>query len=66
MTMHEALLDQYGLTMTTNDAAKVLHRHPSHVRQLCQRGELPAVRIGDRWTIPTARFAAVLEGGLDE
>lgn len=57
------LLDIYGATMTTTQAAEVLHNHPSHVRALCQAGELPAVRIGKRWFIPTAKLAEMLEGG---
>jgi len=57
------LLDIFGVTMTPSEAASVLHQHPSHIRTLCQSGELPAVRIGGRWHIPTAKLAAMLEGG---
>lgn len=57
------LLDKYGATMTATQAAEVLHNHPSHVRALCQAGELPAVRIGKRWFIPTVKLADMLEGG---
>ena len=60
------LLDKYGATMTTTQAAEVLHNHPSHVRALCQAGELPAVRIGKRWFIPTAKMSAMLEGGSSD
>ena len=57
------LLDRYGVTMTPADVAEVLHCHASHVRALCQSQELPAVRIGERWHVPTAKLAALLEGG---
>lgn len=53
---------KYGTTMTPTDAAKELHSHPTHVRELCREGKLPAVQIGNRWRIPTAKFAAILEG----
>ena len=60
---YEYLLDRYGVTCTTANVAEVLHCHPSHVRVLCQSGELPGVRIGDRWHVPTAKLATLLEGG---
>lgn len=63
MSTFDFLLDKYGPTMTPSQVAKVLHRHPSHIRALCQSGELPGVRIGERWHIPTAKLAAMLEGG---
>lgn len=53
---------KYGTTMTPKDAAVELRSHPSHVRDLCREGKLPAVRIGDRWRIPTAKFASIIEG----
>lgn len=53
---------KYGSTMTTAEVANELRSHPTHVRELCREGKLPAVRIGDRWRIPTAKFAAILEG----
>ena len=62
-TMLEKLEERYGLTMTPNHAGEVLHRHPSHIRAMCQNGTLPAVRIGERWHIPTAKLAAIFEGG---
>ena len=62
MTTYEYLMERYGVTMTTADVAEVLHRHPSHVRALCKQNELPGVRIGDRWHIPTAKLAEMLEG----
>lgn len=49
--------------MTPRDVAEVLGQHPAHVRGLCQSGELPAVRIGERWHVVTHRFAEMLDGG---
>ena len=57
------LISRYGVTITPKDAAKVLHQHPVHIRALCQSGKLPAVRIGDRWHIPTAKLAEIIEAG---
>ena len=58
----QTLEAKYGSTMTTKDAANELHSHPVHVRNLCREGKIPAARIGDRWRIPTAKFAAIIEG----
>lgn len=57
---------EYGITMTPKEAATVLHQHPAHVRKLCESGQLPAVKIGDRWHINTEKFAAMLEGGSND
>ena len=57
-----SLVDRYGSTMTPNQVAAELHQSPTHIRAMCQTGELPAVRIGKRWHIATAKFAAMLEG----
>lgn len=61
----ELLMDRYGPTMTTTMGGEVLHRHPSHIRKLCQEGELPAVQIGNRWHIVTTRLGAMLDGGAE-
>lgn len=63
MATIDFLLDRYGVSMSSGNVAEVLHCHPSHVRALCQTGELPGVRIGERWHIPTAKLAELLEGG---
>lgn len=60
-TIEEMLTQKYGIVMTPSDAAKELHSHPTHVRELCREGKLPAVQIGNRWRIPTAKFAAMLD-----
>jgi len=64
--MSEFLLNLYGPTLKTADVASVLHCHPAHVRQLCQRGELPAIRIGGRWHIITRKLGAMLDGEADD
>lgn len=58
--------EKYGTMMTPSEVADELRCHPTHVRSMCREGKLPAVRIGDRWRIHTAKFAAILEGGFDE
>lgn len=62
--MLDYLISKYGITMTPNQVAKELHQHPTHVRALCQSGELPAVRIGGRWHVPTEAFYALLKGAF--
>ena len=61
MLIHD-LKEKHGATMTPNDVARVLHQHPSHIRRLCETGQLPAVKIGERWHINTMKFAAMLDG----
>lgn len=60
----EILDEKYGPTMTPKQVAEVLNQHPSHIRALCESGELPAVQIGKRWHITTRKFASILEGGF--
>ena len=62
MSTKEYLLETYGPTMTPAHVGGVTHRHPSHIRALCQAGELPAVKVGGRWLIVTAKLGAMLDG----
>lgn len=39
--------------VTTTQAAQYLDCHPKTVRQLCQRGEIRAIKLGSEWRIPT-------------
>ena len=61
--MQDELKEKYGAVMNPSQVAEVLQQHPAHIRSLCASGELPAVRIGSRWRIPTAQFAAMFESG---
>lgn len=38
--------------------------HPSHIRAMCQCGDVHAVKIGCRWYVPVAECARVIEGKL--
>lgn len=60
-TIEEMLIQKYGISMTPNEVAKELHSHPTHVRELCREGKIPAVLIGNRWRIPTAKLAAIFD-----
>ena len=60
--LKQELTEKYGVVMTPNDAAEVLHQHPTHIRELCRRGQLPAVQIGNRWHIVTGKLAEMLDG----
>ena len=62
---HGYLLEKYGPLMRTADVADVLKCHQSHVRAMCQDGELPAIQIGKRWFVPTAKMAALWEADAD-
>ena len=61
-TIYEKLHAEYGDVMKPNSVAEVLQCHPSHVRAMCQNGDLPAAQFGRRWFILTEKFAAKLEG----
>lgn len=39
--------------VTTSEAAQFLGCHPKTVRNLCQNGELRAIKLGAEWRIPT-------------
>ena len=64
--MYKDLRELYGETLSATDVAHVIHCHPVHVREMCRNGELPAIKIGSRWRVPTAKLAAMLEGSGDE
>ena len=42
--------------LTAEEAAKYLGIHPSTVRRLARRGELPAFRIGKLWRFEPAEL----------
>lgn len=47
------------------DAAEVLdHMDPRTVRAAAAAGEIPAVRVGARWMIPTAWLRQQINGGV--
>ena len=61
---YDYLMAKYdSATLTPAQFAAETHRHPSHIRTMLQRGELPGSRVGARWVIPIAKAAAILEGG---
>lgn len=62
----ELLTSKYGIAISPGICAKELHCSQTHIRAMCQSGELPAVKIGGRWFILTAKLAALLEGVADD
>lgn len=65
-TMLDYLKAKYDkATLEPNELAHEAGRSGSHIRRMCQRGEINAVRIGNRWVIPIAECAALLGGGND-
>lgn len=45
-------------TMTVNEAAERMGRHPGTVRRMCERGELEATKVGTEWAIRSTSVAA--------
>ncbi len=63
MKRFEQWLDKYGVLMKTDEVARELRMHPTHIRNLCASGQLPAVKVGARWLIDTERLIVQLENG---
>lgn len=56
------LFDDEQDLITTERLAAILGVHVNTARALCRSGEVPAVRIGNRWYVPRARLVAFVEG----
>lgn len=54
------LMAGHGPLMRTSEVAGLLGCSSSHVRALCQHGELPCARIGGRWLVRTAELFELL------
>lgn len=50
--------------MNTAETAELCRCSESHVRAMCQRGELPAVRFGGRWLVKRRELESML--GISE
>jgi len=64
-SVYDDLTARYGPVMRTCDVAAVLGMSATHARALLRAGALPGVRIGERWVVPTAKLAAMFDGGRD-
>jgi excisionase family DNA binding protein len=53
-------------TLTVEQAAKLLGIGRNQTYEAVARGELPAMRIGRRWIIPTLRLLKLLGVGTDD
>lgn len=49
--------------MTPKEVGAALGRDTSTVLRLCRAGELPAVRIGSRWSVDRAAVERLVGGG---
>src|SRR5262245_9130538 len=47
-------------TLTTEQAARLLHLHPKQVQRMAREGAIPASRIGRRWLFSRARIERML------
>lgn len=57
------LMQKYGAaTLTPTQFAAEVHRHPSHIRALLQRDELPGSKVGGRWIISVSKAAEIIDG----
>jgi excisionase family DNA binding protein len=53
-------------TLTVEQAAKLLGVGRNQTYEAVAKGELPAMRIGRRWVIPTVRLLRLLGVGVDD
>ncbi|HOF89071.1 MAG TPA: helix-turn-helix domain-containing protein [Armatimonadota bacterium] len=49
--------------MTAVEAAAVLRVHPTTVREMCQRGELPSIKAGRDWRVSRSGLAEIQRFG---
>ena len=58
------MLEQYGDFLDTDEAGAVLHRKPWSVRDLCRKGKLPHVKVGQIILIPKKQLIEYIESNL--
>lgn len=56
----------HPLTLTVEQAAKVLGISRSTAYELVHTGDIPSLRLGRRIVVPTAQMAECLSAGLDD
>jgi molybdopterin-binding protein len=49
-------------TLSSEEAARLLHMNVKQVQRLAHAGKLPAVRVGRRWLFPRAQVERLLRG----
>lgn len=50
-------------TLSTDEAARLLHLTPKRVQSLARAGKLPAARVGRKWLFPRTAVERLLLGG---
>jgi excisionase family DNA binding protein len=53
-------------TYSVTEVARIFGVTPSHVSRLCQRGEIPSIRLGGRLLIPRTAVDQILASAADE
>lgn len=68
MSTFDYLVGKYDrATITAGDLAHESNRSATHIRRLCNSGEIKAAKVGHgRWVIPIAAAAAFLDGDYDD
>lgn len=56
------LVASYGLMLSSDNAADVFGCSASHMRAMCASGEIPAIKVSQRWRIPAVKLAAIIDG----
>lgn len=54
--------DKEKLTVTVDEAARRLGLGRNATYEAVRKGEVPAIRIGKRWLVPTAALDRMLKG----
>lgn len=62
-TTYEYLLQKYGTTLTFEQAAKELGLYWQTIREMCARGDIPAIKAGRKWVLTTKALATYIDEG---
>lgn len=62
-TTYEYLLQKYGTTLTFEQASKELGLYWQTIREMCARGDIPAIKAGRKWVLTTKALATYIDEG---
>jgi len=60
---YEYLLNKYGTTLSFEQAAAELGLYWQTVREMCARGDIPAIKAGRKWILTTKALATYIDEG---
>jgi excisionase family DNA binding protein len=58
---HEYLLKKYGATLTFQQASTEIGLYWQTIREMCQRGDIKAIKAGRKWILTAKALAEYLD-----